>query len=106
MLAHIRDIHGVGACHIAHLANDLVRLQNGFAVLGLVIVCLPLGDLRKPFPVFGLLHQRQQRLQHHCGIAHHRKRHGHIFVHLAGIDIDLHDLGIGGKLAGVQGHTV
>ena len=101
VLAHIGNIHGIGAGHIAHLANDLVGLERGLAVFGLVVLCLPLGDLGEPFFMLGLAYQRQQGTQHHSGIAHDREGHRYIFIHLAGIDIDLHDLGIGRKLAGV-----
>ena len=69
VLADVGDVNGLGACLIADLINDLVRLQLGVAVRGLVVVLLPAADLLHPELVLGLFDVGQNGLQNVAGVA-------------------------------------
>ena len=106
VLAHVGDIHGLGAALAAHLADDLMGHQAGGVGHGVVILCLPLPDHLHPVRVLCLLDEGEHPPQHIGGIAHDGQIHIHILAQLAGVDIDLDDGGIFGKGLGVQGHAV
>ena len=106
MLANIGDIGCIRAGHLAGLADDLVWLQDGLAVLRLVVGRLPLRDLGEPIRMVGRIDQRKQRLQYDRRIADHRSVDEDVLVHLTGIDIDLHDLRARGELLRIQCNTI
>ena len=83
-----------------------MRLQDGLAVLRLVVCRLPLRDLGEPVRMLGRMDQRKQRLQHHRRIANHRSVDEDVLVHLTGIDIDLYDLRARGELLRIQCNTI
>ena len=60
----------------------------------------------KPLSVLGVLHFRNKVLQHCAGVAVQRYIHRYIFVELRGVDIDMHNLGIGSVSLHIAGHTV
>ena len=69
ILPYVGDVNGLGACLIADLINDLVRLQLGVAVHRLVVVLLPAADLLHPELVLGLFDVGQNGLQNVAGVA-------------------------------------
>ena len=48
VLAHVGDIHGLGAALVAHFADDLMGHQAGGVGHRVVILCLPLADHGHP----------------------------------------------------------
>ena len=106
VLAYIGDIDGLGTGLIADLVNDLMGLELGFAVHGLVVVFLPAADLLHPELVLGLFDIGQNGLQDIACIAGQAQVYCDIFAKLARVDVDLDDFGTLGEGVGVQRHTV
>ena len=106
VLAHVGDVNGVRPGQLAAGADDLMGHQPVIVILRMEIVGLPLADLRPPLFVTGGLNVGEHGGEDHRRVAHHAVPDGHVFAHLGGVDVDLHDGGVVGKALGVQGHTV
>ncbi len=78
------------------------------AVVLLLLNVLVADSMDMPNPLGGISRRQlfQHGPQHILHIAHDRHVHTNILANLRGIDIDMHNFGVGGERRGLAGHPI